>query len=214
MSLWHDRWSEGRIGFHRDGVNPHLERYAGWLLQEASARVLVPLCGKSHDLPWLAERGHHALGVELVERAATEFHREQGREARIERGERVVAYRSPGIDFLVGDVFDVEPADVGELDAVWDRAALVALPPERRGAYVRHLRALAGPGARVLLNCFEYDSSLMSGPPFSVPEAEVREHYAGARIEVLESRDAIDEVRWKDRGHEYWHSTTYGIELS
>ncbi len=64
-------------------------------------------------------------------------------------------------------------ADVlGPVDAVYDRAALVALPEDLRPRYAAHVHAITG-GARQLLICFEYDQSVMPGPPFSVDAAEV-----------------------------------------
>ena len=57
---WIERWKEGRIGFHRAGVNPQLVEHHARALGETK-RVLVPLCGKSEDLAWLAASGHEVV---------------------------------------------------------------------------------------------------------------------------------------------------------
>lgn len=210
---WHERWDTGRIGFHRGEVHPDLITYAPRFLGDDGPRtVLVPLCGKSLDLPWLVREGHQVIGVELVPRAVEELHAEHGIDATRERVGRFTAWRSPGLTVLCGDLFDLTPEQVAGVDRIWDRAALVALPPDRRPTYVAHLRATVPPGWLLLQNAFEYDQSLMDGPPWSVPDAEIRRHYGDCEIELLHQRDAIDEVRWKDRGHRYWLSTTYLIQ--
>ena len=61
--FWQQRWREGRTGFHQDRPTPLLAQYWDAIGVAAGARVLVPLCGKSLDLAWLAARGHRVLGV-------------------------------------------------------------------------------------------------------------------------------------------------------
>lgn len=209
---WHQRWDEGRIGFHENAVHPDLVAFENEFLA-GKHRVLVPLSGKSVDISWLAKRGHHAVGVELVAKAVHEFHAESGIEPTITDEGAVQRFASPGIDILRADVFDVSREHVGAIDRIWDRAALVALPPDVRGRYVARLRELVDPGTLVLQNFFEYDSSLMEGPPFSVTQEEVRQHYVGAEIQVLDQRDVIDQVRWREQGHSYWLTTTLLIRL-
>lgn len=213
-SFWRERWQQGQIGFHNAQVNPELVRWEARFLGSAPHRVLVPLCGKTLDLAWLADRGHDVVGVELSEIAAGAVFEESGRSVAVRDAEGLRVFASPRLTVIQGDLFDVRPAHVGRIDRIWDRAALVALPPERRSHYVTHLRGLAGPDTVVLLNALEYDQALMEGPPFSVPEAEVRAHYEGARVELLDQRDLIaEEPRWAERGHRYWLSTTYLVHL-
>ncbi|MBL9014045.1 MAG: thiopurine S-methyltransferase [Myxococcales bacterium] len=173
--FWRDRWQEGRIAFHEGRPNALLSRFASRL--EGRKRVLVPLCGKSDDLAYLASRGHEVVGIELVEDAVRAFFAEHGLAPEID-GTR---YSAAGITLFARDVFDVTSAELGAIDAVYDRAALVALPPELRVKYVAHLRAIAGavPG---LLVAIDYPQELLPGPPFSVPDAEVRTHFASVEL--------------------------------
>src|SRR3954471_24111721 len=75
QAYWEGRWKEGTTGWHQDGPEPALERHFGDLKK---TRVLVPLCGKSHDLAWLASRDNDVVGVEFHQPAVEEFFKEQG----------------------------------------------------------------------------------------------------------------------------------------
>ena len=208
--FWRSRWSTGRIGFHKSEVHPDLlQRRDAWL--DSGSRVLVPLCGKTLDLAWLAERVP-TVGVELVPTAVEQLHAEQSIEAEVGVDGSFRAWRSPNLTVLEGDVFDLSEAHVAGVDRVWDRAALVALRPDQRTRYVRHLRDLLDPGARVLLNTFAYDPSVMSGPPHSVTEEEVRDHYAGADVDVVYVDEAVDPA-WEARGHRWFRKTLWLITL-
>jgi thiopurine S-methyltransferase len=182
-SFWETRWKEGRIGFHEGRPNSYLERHADRLADDP--RVLVPMCGKTEDLAFLASRGHDVIGVELIESAVRAFFDEHGIAPTITPRGKLVEYASPPITIYAGDIFDATRDIVGPIDAIYDRAALVALPDDTRRRYVDHLRSLAGKGKRVLLVSYEYDQSLMAGPPFSVEEAEVRMLYDGCTVELL-----------------------------
>lgn len=181
-SFWHARWQANQIGFHEGRPNTYLERFADRL--PAGARVLVPLCGKANDLAYLASRGHTVIGVELVEAAVAAFFAEHDlAPTRAPLGDHV-AYQAGEITVLAGDWFATTAALIGAVDAIYDRAALIALPPTLRGRYVAHLRALV-PRAPALLVTIEYPQAVMDGPPFSVDDAEVRALWAGRAITEL-----------------------------
>jgi thiopurine S-methyltransferase len=177
-SFWEERWREGRIGFHEGAPNKYLSRHAPRL----AGRVLVPLCGKAKDLAFLASRGHDVVGIELVEDAVRAFFTEHGVTPVITPRDELVEYRAGSITIFAGDVFATTRELVGEIDAVYDRAALIALPAELRPRYVDHLRALVAPGTPGLLITLEYEQAQMTGPPFSVVDAEVRAHFGDAVV--------------------------------
>jgi len=97
-------------------------------------------------------------------------------------------------------VFLITPQVVGHVDAIYDRAALVALPENLRMQYGSKLASFCEAGARLLLVTFEHD--LGSGPPFSLePENVQRLFGASFSLELLERFDTFDESsRWKERG--------------
>jgi thiopurine S-methyltransferase len=213
-AFWQERWRENQLRWHRGEVEPQLERYIDRLAPEGAGSVLVPLCGKSADLGWLAARGHRVVGIDVVEDAAIQLFSEAGIDPAIERAGAATAYRGGGIELLVADIFAVRPEDVGPIEAIWDRAALVALPDAVRPGYAATLAQLA-PGSRLLIQTIEYDTKVMDGPPFSVTERELRDLFAGSPIEQLERADVIDQAqgqRWREKGHRHWIVAAHLIE--
>ena len=157
-------------------------------------RVLVPLCGKSLDLMWLAGRGHEVTGVELSELACEQFFSEQGLVPETSSSGAFKAYEAGGVRLLCGDVFQLTPEDIGEVSAWYDRAALIALSPEQRPAYERVMAQVLPSGARGLLIGLAYPPHEKAGPPFPVPESEVTDTWgADFELEVLERADVVDD---------------------
>jgi len=192
--FWHQRWERGETGWHRTEINPHLQEHWPRLGLVPGGRVLVPLCGKSLDLLWLAGEGYRVLGVELSPIAVDGLFQDNGLTPQVTDDPPFRRYRLDELEVLCGDVFDLQPAHLGEVAAVYDRAALIALPPQLRPKYVRRLLGLIGPQTRILLITLAYDQAQMAGPPFSVAEAEVRSLYGAAfTIERLAELDVLDE---------------------
>ena len=73
---------------------------------------------------------------------------------------------------------------LGLVDAVFDRAALVALPEELRGRYCAHLSLIIANAPQLLVS-FVYDQTAMAGPPFSVSDAEIFRHYGSTHAITL-----------------------------
>ncbi|MAG58975.1 MAG: thiopurine S-methyltransferase [Planctomycetes bacterium] len=189
-AMWLGRWDEGRIGFHEPLVNGWLTHCADDLVHADGGVVLIPLCGKTVDIPWLIARDVSVVGVELAKRAVEDLHAENRIEAAVTTEGAQQVWRSPGLTIYQGDFFALDPSVVGPCDAVWDRAAMIALPPEQRGAYVEHVMRFLRPGARVLLVALVYDESKMDGPPYAVPTAEVESGFSRhARVVKIGTRD-------------------------
>lgn len=203
--FWRERWRTGQLGFHQTEVNAHLAAHYAKLTcappAGTPARILVPLCGKSVDLAYLAGRGHEVIGIELVQTAADAFFEEQGRTAQVTRDGPHTRLSDGNVEIVVGDFFDLTPAELGTFDGIWDRAALVALPPELRARYAPHLASFVERGARLLLVTFVFDGPPV-GPPHSVPEGEVRELFGPYfALEHLDDRDLLPESpRFRERG--------------
>ncbi len=184
--FWHDRWQRGEIGWHLEQVNPLLEAYWPRLGLPPGGQVLVPLCGKSRDLLWLAAQGHRVVGVELSPVAVAGFFSEQGLQPDRSAEGPFECYQVDEIRLLCGDFFDLAREQVGELAALFDRGSLIALPHELRRPYADRLVALTRADSQGLLITLEYHQAEMAGPPFSVPEEEVAALFGDAfRIERL-----------------------------
>ncbi|MDI1252801.1 thiopurine S-methyltransferase [Thermomonas sp.] len=172
--FWHQRWNEGRIGFHQGA--PTLLLVKHWLALGIApdAKVFVPLCGKSLDMAWLASQGHRVLGVELSQLAVEQFFAEHGLTPNIHESRYGTHYRAGAIEIIHGDAFALDAKVLAECAAVFDRAALIALPPELRQRYASELYARLPTGCAGLLVTLEYPQHEKDGPPFAVQADEVQ----------------------------------------
>lgn len=198
---WLSKWEQDQIGFHEPAVNRWLARFGPGLMP-APGRVFVPLCGKALDLHWLAERGHDVVGIELSELAVRQFFADAGQTPDVAAAGKLKRYVSGSITLYAGDFFALTAQQLGAVDYVYDRAALIALPGAVRPRYVERLAALLG-AARGLLIALDYDQSRMQGPPFSVPAGELgRLLSARAELRLLASDDdALDSnAKFRARG--------------
>lgn len=178
--FWHERWERNEIGFHEGRANPFLRDFWPRLSATGKESVLVPLCGKAQDMWWLRERGHRVIGVELNENACRAFFEEAGREpAELagERDPRFIRFGERELQLWCGDFFKLRLEDLRDIQLVYDRAALIALPPQMRSDYVSHLSGLLPAGARTLLITLDYETGKIKGPPFNVSDAEVERLY-------------------------------------
>jgi thiopurine S-methyltransferase len=199
-SDWQARWREGKTGFHEGAPNAFLVEHADRL--GSPKRVFVPLCGKTRDMAFLASRGAEVVGVDVSELAAEQFFAESSLVAERSKSGPFEAFAAGGVTILVGDVFAVDPSSVGLFDAIYDRAALVALDPAERARYASLLASLLGPGSKLLLVNFDYDQTKMAGPPYAVSDATVLELFGGEfECSKLGERDVTDErPRFREAG--------------
>ncbi|EXF92628.1 thiopurine S-methyltransferase [Pseudomonas fluorescens HK44] len=195
--FWQKRWELNQIGFHQSEVNPYLQQYWPQLNLTKGSQVLVPLCGKSLDLVWLAGQGHRVLGVELSEKAVEEFFREQQLTPQITEQGAFKVYQAGSLVLWCGDFFSLTADDVVDCVAVYDRAALIALPPPMREQYAAHLSQTLPATCEGLLITMDYDQAQLAGPPFAVTDEDVQTLLGGRwRLDFCEVRDILGES-WK-----------------
>lgn len=209
--FWMKRWHDGATGFHMTRVTPLLAKHWPTVGLEPSARVLVPLCGKSLDMVWLAGQGHSVLGVELVPAAVEQFFDEQRLEPAIHESPAGRHYVAGPIEIICGDIFGLDAGTLAACTGVYDRGALVALPADMRRRYARHVYGGLACGYRGLVLTLEYEQSLMEGPPFSIPAAEMHALFAErAQVSELGRLDIIDkETQFAERGLNRLDSVTW-----
>ncbi|NDL71537.1 thiopurine S-methyltransferase [Vreelandella alkaliphila] len=192
---WRQRWQEGRIGFHLSDTHPSLIQHWPMLNVAAGAKVLVPLCGKSLDMRWLADKGYPVLGIELAPEAIEQF--------LVQRNAGVSRYTQAGFDvsrqgnveLWCGDFFHLHIQQAAEVGAFYDRASLIALPPATRERYAFHLAQLVPPGAKGLLIGLTHEEA-DAGPPFSVPDSEIQRLLTpNFRVELVENREPDERGR-------------------
>jgi thiopurine S-methyltransferase len=202
-AFWNQRWIEGKTGWHESRPNEFLVEHIARLNCQPGDAILVPLSGATLDLAWLARQGFRPIGVEWSEEAVrATFERAQFSAERTTLSESVELWHSDELAVLCADWFAVEPSHLdsatramgceGPVRAWWDRASLIALPPESRIRYVDHLAELLSEGVRGLLLSLEYPPEEKLGPPFSVNLDEVQGLFsAGFEIQELACKDAL-----------------------
>ena len=173
-NFWHQKWQSNEIGFNQPQPNQLMQRYFPTSHLKPGDRIFVPLCGKSIDMLWLAGQGYKVIGIEISELACKAFFQENKIRVKITEAGDFIVYTSPEITLLTGDFFKLDTNHLGKIDAVYDRAALIALPAEVRQLYSAHLAQLVAPETKMMLIATSYDQTAMQGPPFSVDEKEVR----------------------------------------
>lgn len=177
LQFWLDSWQQGVIPFHKEEVQPDLIAYWPALNVKAHDTVLVPLCGKSLDMLWLAQQGVNVVGIEFSEQAVQHFFAEHQLPVQQQYCDGLTRYYTDTISIWVGDIFNVSPTLIPQVDAIYDRAALVALPPGLRSAYVATCMQWLKPTGAVLLKTLCYQQDDVQGPPYSVVPAELRSLY-------------------------------------
>jgi thiopurine S-methyltransferase len=194
--FWHQRWQDNEIGFHQDQATPLLLKHWTALGAPAGCRVFVPLAGKSLDMLWFASQGHRVLGVELSQLAVEQFFAGHDLQRNIFESHDGRHYRADvdgrEIELICGDVFALGHKSLSDCAAVFDRAALIALPLEMRARYVDDVYSKLPADCRGLLITLEYPENEKAGPPFPVTEDEVRTRFATDwEIDMLERRDIL-----------------------
>lgn len=194
-NFWQQKWEANEIAFHRSETHPLLEKYFNELSLTEQSRIFLPLCGKTLDIAWLLSKGYRVAGAELSKIAIDQLFIDLQIEPKITRVGEVDHYSAKDIDIFVGNIFDLSGEMLGHVDAIYDRAALVALPEEMRHKYSAHLMEITKRAPQLLI-CFDYDQSLMDGPPFSVSNEEVAEHYKDKyQLTLLASLDMPDGLK-------------------
>ena len=179
-NFWHQRWEKNEIGFHQGEVNALMIDNFQTLSLVKKSRIFVPLCGKTRDIAWLLSEGRRVVGAELSQLAVNQLFTDLGVEPDISTVGKLQHYKAVNIDIFVGDIFNLSADIIGMVDAIYDRAALVAFPVDLRAKYALHVNEITKTAPQLLI-CFEYDQTEIQGPPFSIDKKELvrvyGEHY-------------------------------------
>lgn len=185
--FWLQKWAKNEIGFHGKVPHPLLVKHFDSLSLPNNSRIFLPLCGKTLDIAWLLSKGFSVVGVELSAEAIKQLFNELSLTPNISTVGKLNLYQSKNLTIFVGDIFDLSTEMLGHVHAIYDRAALVALPETMRIKYASHLRQITSAAPQLLVT-FTYDQSLKKGPPFSITQFELEKHYSHFyEIKLLET---------------------------
>jgi thiopurine S-methyltransferase len=194
QKFWLNRWEIGKLGWHQDEPEPALVAWAKNL--KPASRIFVPLCGKSLDLKWLAEQGHEVIGSELSTLACEQFFQEQALTPTISKQGEFSVFKSGRVTIWNGDYFQLNPEALGKFDAVYDRAALIAMPPEMRPHYSAQLLSLMKASTTAHFQWLQLilirTPEDQEGPPFSISKAELFQTYDPYFKLELQSEENVD----------------------
>lgn len=191
LSYWKSRWEKGNVGFHMDEGYPGLERHWSSLPLQTISAVLVPLCGKSQDLMWLSKKSERVIGSEISETAVQEFYSENGLEPAVSSFGDFSVYSAKNIEIWQGDFLKLPEWKIPDTDLIYDKAALVALPPKMRKKYAAKVLELISPHTHMLLHHFTYNQNEMNGPPFSVDHDEIETLFGGSFTQKTLEKDQL-----------------------
>ena len=190
--FWLDKWEKGEIGFHQNEINANLKQYWSTLNLEVGDVVFVPLCGKTNDIAWLLAQGFKVVGVELSASAIESLFEALKTKPTVTDEGHFRRFTADNITIFQGDFFKLTTSHIGSVQAIYDRAALVALPLDMRQAYTARLMEITQKAPQLLVT-LSYDQSLLAGPPFSVTPSEVQQHYENAYHIVTLKSDLLPE---------------------
>ena len=183
-------------------VYPGLTEFWPKLSLKQNSTVLVPLCGKSLDMLWLAEQGFHVVGIEASSKALEQFMEKSGQQFSRTHSHGYTVFKSPKIELWQGNFMNFPEHALHSIDAIYDKAAIVALPPEMRNRYASKLLNLGNRSMEIFLQSFEYEQTEMHGPPFSVDENEIHTHFSHRfDITIMNERSMLEDVKkFQQRG--------------
>lgn len=210
--FWHDKWQKNEIGFHLKSVHPLLKKFLLLMPKQGYTTVFVPLCGKTLDISYLLEQGYQVVANELSNVAVEQLFADLNLEPEVSDWQGGQCYKSDRLTIWAGDFFALNQEQLGNVTWVYDRAALIALPEVMRKRYARHMLAITN-NAPQLLIALEYDQHLMQGPPFSVSEQELLDHYStDYKLNNLYRKDIIElESKFASRGLTALHESVYSL---
>tara|TARA_R110002110_G_scaffold415800_1_gene656285 strand:- start:42688 stop:43344 length:657 start_codon:yes stop_codon:yes gene_type:complete len=178
QAFWHEKWNSDNIPFNQKQPNPFMVKFFNRLNLKPGSTIFAPLCGKSVDLVWLAEQGFKVIGSELNYQACKDFYHENAIPFKEHKEKSFHFFSSENITLLAGDFFELSNDIIGKIDAIYDRASLIALPSDTRLLYAEKIINLTNANTHLFLITIGYKQSQMQGPPFSVNETEVYQLYS------------------------------------
>jgi thiopurine S-methyltransferase len=194
-TFWLNKWQNNEIGFHLETVHPLLERFWPSLNAPKNARVFVPLCGKTLDMDWLLQQGHQVFGVELSSQAIEAFFKNNQLVAETKKCHAFTLYQAADLSIYNGGFFQLSTLHLGRIDYIYDRAALIAMPNEKRQAYVKQLKHLSHANTQILLISLEHESTQFVGPPFSLSKTDIKALFSPWHVKQIYTNKALLEER-------------------
>lgn len=195
IQYWQARWATGQSQWQSSEPQKFLVKYIEELKNgKDKIRIFLPMCGKAGDLMWLYKQGHTVVGAEGVPFVVDQFFRESKLDYTKTPIEGVSGWKYSSKDgrmtVFACDFFNLTPALVGTVDAVYDRGALEAINIQERINYVNIMKSILAKDFRYVLNGYEYDDTIFQGPPRHLPRDQVFNLFKDfCEVDILEEVD-------------------------
>lgn len=188
---WIERWQTGKTSFHMPEPNELLIQYLSVLALQENDIIFVPLCGASIDMLYLIQQGYRVIGCELSEIACQQFFLENKLPYEKTQQANFIVYKADNITLFCGDIFSLTSEHTGKINAIYDRAALIALPADKQNSYAAKLQELM-PKLNLFLLSVTHDSA--DGPPFSISKNKIEHIFSVAELTELSSSTQTNTV--------------------
>ena len=211
MADWLHFWENNETNWHSDTITQELVEYFELFELEPGDKVFVPLCGKSLDMIYIVNQGFSVVGVEISEFGIRQFFKENDLKYTFTKVDDFYLYSSENLEIYCGDFFSLTSKHLNNVKAVLDRKSLIALEPDLRQKYVKHLNDIISLGVRILLVTLHYPQHQMSAPPFSVDKSEVESLFSMTfeTRELKSFNDLENESKLVRAGVDYINNAAY-----
>ncbi|KAG8133358.1 putative Thiopurine S-methyltransferase-like protein, partial [Naja naja] len=172
---WLNLWETNNIGFHKKEEHQFLTKYLDIFVNgRKELRIFFPFCGKAVEMKWLADMGHHVVGVEISESALKDFFMEQN----LSFSEEIVS-EIPGAKLLKCTSLNI---------------CLYCCNLYDLTSYAQLILSLMNRMCRCLLVTLLYDARKHKGPPFYVADSDVKSLFGkDCEIQCLEKVYSLEE---------------------
>lgn len=193
QNFWQQHWSDGQTAFHLDDIHPDLQVFLPVLSLELGDTVFVPLCGRTLDIGYLLNVGYNVIAIEMVEYAVQQLFNQLSIVPEVSGWKQGKCYRADHLTVYVGNYFDLSSDECAEVSAIYDRAALAAMPYKLQQRYCQHLGDITV-YAKQLVIASAFDQTKMQGPPFTITPQHIQQYYGQHyTIELLNEIETIKE---------------------
>ncbi len=167
-AFWEGKYHKNETGWDRGGFSPAL---SAWLEELKPCRILVPGCGRGHEVIELARRDFDVTAVDIATPAIEHLQAELDKEGLT-------------ATLIHGDLFDL---DLNPFDAIYEQTCLCALQPAQWPDYEQWLHATLKPGGRLLALFMQTGAE--GGPPFHCDASDMKNLFDISRWNWSESEE-------------------------
>jgi len=161
---WEELYQKADTGWDRGNPSPALKQWLDDGVLAPGSRILIPGCGRGHEVITLAKRGYAVTGLDIAASAIDAL--QQGLDKALTHGHGICA-----------DLFDYEPVE--RFDIIYEQTCLCTLSMQQRIDYEQCLyRWLNADGVLLLLLMQTGDQG---GPPFHCDLMDMRQLFDDSR---------------------------------